>query len=153
MPKRIEALIKDVGASGVRSFPHGISCKLPSLRAYRCIVTWLREDNARSTLVGVLQDNLKVHLNSYEFLPKLRPERLEVSGDDSSFPDQEELTDDQTNQPFQMALGDIDTRLRASGRRLDESASLPQDIITRLDLYPRLECMDLAELDDYDAVS
>ncbi|ORZ11625.1 hypothetical protein BCR42DRAFT_440652 [Absidia repens] len=38
----------------------------------------LREDSARSPLVGVLQDILKVHLNSYEFLPKLRPERLEA---------------------------------------------------------------------------
>ena len=65
---------------------------------------------------------------------------------------EEELTPEQISQIYQRALGDLESRLQATGHHLSEFPSLPQDFVTELDLLPPLEALEIVERREYDAV-
>ena len=66
-----------------------------------------------------------------------------------TLPNDGELTPNQVDQMYRRTLGDIESRLQATGHHLSEFPSLPQDFVTELDLLPPLEALEIVERQEY----
>ncbi|KAG2217961.1 hypothetical protein INT45_001395, partial [Circinella minor] len=66
-----------------------------------------------------------------------------------SLGNEEELLPNQLDQIYQYILGDIETRLQATGNHLSEFPSMPQEFITELDRLPQLQSLEIVERREY----
>ncbi|KAG2216561.1 hypothetical protein INT45_013570 [Circinella minor] len=66
-----------------------------------------------------------------------------------SLGNEEELLPNQLDQIYQCTLGDIETRLQATGHHLSEFPSMPQEFITELDCLPQLQSLEIVERREY----